>query len=628
MATLNIIYKIAADISGLEQNVSKGVQTMSRMESAARTIATAIPVAFAVDAVMRFGKEIVADADALTKLHDKTGISTTGLQAMRIAGDDAGVSLESMTSAVNMLQKKLGGNDESAVKALKDLNINIDAFRRMDGAQQMSTLADAVKDMHDPLRVANDLSGIFGKQWAEQLPVLKRGFQELKDGTSQMSEQAVKDLDDLGDAFTKMYRSARASLGEGMADLFNRLRADYRSLKVLNGEGATESDAFAAAADRMAVQLAKADYSFSGVTMSAEDLNFAEKDLTKTTKEHIAVVEKSAEAHKRLQKEFQNSVVYGQKFKLTVADISEASTLADSSVFHLESTVGDLSHKFAQDLQPQLIEAGGNMRQATEDTKTMADTITGHLQQALGRIPQMFIDAFTGGGGLIGALKGIGVDLLNSIVGSILKPIMDSVAGWAGGIASKIAGAFGGGGGLGGGITSGLIGGGGGGGGVAAGGAGLGIGLGGALATGGIIGAVALGGFIASTWNQPTINTTMGGDGMTIGEAIKEHNAMSPAEQMQEYANKNRDLYNRQVLEGSMPPGFASGSHGIRDFGAGTLAMLHGREAVLTEGQLSGVGGGVTIHVHGSVVTERQLVDLVNDANTRTDRVRSRWRAA
>ena len=54
-------------------------------------------------------------------------------------------------------------------------------------------------------------------------------------------------------------------------------------------------------------------------------------------------------------------------------------------------------------------------------------------------------------------------------------------------------------------------------------------------------------------------------------------------------------------------PGFASGSGGIRNFGTGTLAMLHGREGVFTEAQIaalqrrsSGAGGGLgaTVNVY------------------------------
>jgi hypothetical protein len=152
---------------------------------------------------------------------------------MRIAGDDAGVSLDAMTAAVNMLQKRLGGDDESANKALKDLGINIEAFKQLDGAQQMDALSNAIQGIDDPLRVANDLSALFGKQWAEQLPVLKRGFQELHDGSAQMSAGTVKALDDAGDAMARLWRSTKANLGEALADV---LTLSLSSTRALNAE--------------------------------------------------------------------------------------------------------------------------------------------------------------------------------------------------------------------------------------------------------------------------------------------------------------------------------------------------------------------------------------------------------
>lgn len=46
-------------------------------------------------------------------------------------------------------------------------------------------------------------------------------------------------------------------------------------------------------------------------------------------------------------------------------------------------------------------------------------------------------------------------------------------------------------------------------------------------------------------------------------------------------------------IPGSDVPGFATGSNGLRDFGSGTLAVLHGREAVFTEAQLAALSARV-----------------------------------
>lgn len=89
---------------------------------------------------------------------------------------------------------------------------------------------------------------------------------------------------------------------------------------------------------------------------------------------------------------------------------------------------------------------------------------------------------------------------------------------------------------------------------------------------------------------------------------------------------------------GTEPPGvpeFAGGSYGIRDFGSGTLAMLHGREGVFTESQVrqfggDGAGGGmvVNIHVAGSVTSERDLADTISRHLDDRYRLHNKVRAA
>jgi hypothetical protein len=210
----------AEDTLRLGASATTTTGNFESMLGMASGLAGALGIAFSIGAAVNFGREILADADALVKLHDKSNISVEGLQAMRIAGDDAGVSLEDMVASVNMLQKRLGGDNDSANKALLDLGINIEAFKQLDGAQQMILISDAVRGIEDPLRVANDLSALFGKSWAEQLPVLKRGFKELSDGTTLMSADTVHALDDVGDALTRASRTAKGEAAEAFAFMF------------------------------------------------------------------------------------------------------------------------------------------------------------------------------------------------------------------------------------------------------------------------------------------------------------------------------------------------------------------------------------------------------------------------
>jgi hypothetical protein len=70
------------------------------------------------------------------------------------------------------------------------------------------------------------------------------------------------------------------------------------------------------------------------------------------------------------------------------------------------------------------------------------------------------------------------------------------------------------------------------------------------------------------------------------------------------------------TLPGTRPrpiPEFAHGSGGIRDFGSGTLAMLHGREEVRTEAQVRSSSSSGPIILRAVLQNGRQLMDFVID---------------
>jgi hypothetical protein len=94
---------------------------------------------------------------------------------------------------------------------------------------------------------------------------------------------------------------------------------------------------------------------------------------------------------------------------------------------------------------------------------------------------------------------------------------------------------------------------------------------------------------------------------------------------------------------GGKVPGYATGTGGFVDFGSGTLAMLHGREAVIPESAVrntAGGGGGgglggsvtVTINAQGAFFDTpgdlQRLADKVNDALTAKYGLTNRNRAA
>src|SRR5581483_9965984 len=169
---------------------------------------------------INFAKSIVDDASALVNLHDKTGITLEGLQAMKLVGDQSGVSIDALALAVDRLQKQLGSGNEGAISAIGDLGINLKSFIALDGYGQMTALSGAVQGLHDPLRTAADLSAIFGKSWADILPVLKKGFKEVQDDAAIMSDSTVQSAKNFDDEWTLVLAKFKAGIADALSEKY------------------------------------------------------------------------------------------------------------------------------------------------------------------------------------------------------------------------------------------------------------------------------------------------------------------------------------------------------------------------------------------------------------------------
>lgn len=195
------------------------------------TALAALGIAATVEQLVSMGKEIVAEASALEKMHTQTGISVENLQRLQIVGNEVGVSLQTMVSGATRLEAALGSGDKNVAKALQDLNIDLEHFKSLDAAERMALLSDKIRSMEDPLRVAADLAALYGKSWAEQFPVLKKGFDEVGTDVTVMSSRTVEALSAAGDAAGEFWRLVKVNLGEAMADVLTLSTSEWRKLK-------------------------------------------------------------------------------------------------------------------------------------------------------------------------------------------------------------------------------------------------------------------------------------------------------------------------------------------------------------------------------------------------------------
>jgi hypothetical protein len=179
----------------------------------------AFGIQLSLDYVIGFVGDIHDAADALVKLHDKTGISIEALQQFQVAGDDAGVSIEDMGRAINAMQNKIASGDKAALAALAAMNISVEDFIRLDPAAQYMALSRGIQTIEDPARQVALATDLMGKAGVETLPVLKRGFDDVAQGAVGMSTTSVKAIDAFGDSVGSKTKWLKTQFAEAYADI-------------------------------------------------------------------------------------------------------------------------------------------------------------------------------------------------------------------------------------------------------------------------------------------------------------------------------------------------------------------------------------------------------------------------
>lgn len=167
-------------------------------------------------------RESLALADNLEKLSAQTGIGVESLQRLQFIAAQSSVSFESVSGAVNRLQKALtlsGEGSAEATAALDRLGISINEIAGLAPDQQFLKVADAISKIEDPARQTTAAVAIFGRGGAELLPILKQTAEEsaaVAEGFDaiggSISADTTKSVDDLGDSLGNV-KTAVVSLG-------------------------------------------------------------------------------------------------------------------------------------------------------------------------------------------------------------------------------------------------------------------------------------------------------------------------------------------------------------------------------------------------------------------------------
>ena len=143
------------------------------------------------DTLGKMLQDTVDAAEGFRKLSERTGASVEFLSGFTEAADDVFVKSETVSAALGIFAKKLGGAED----AMDGSGISAGAFAKKLGEigittdnveEALLTVADRFKDMKDGTEKTALAVQLFGKQGAELIPILNKG----RDGIREMSGAA------------------------------------------------------------------------------------------------------------------------------------------------------------------------------------------------------------------------------------------------------------------------------------------------------------------------------------------------------------------------------------------------------------------------------------------------------
>lgn len=217
-------------------------RAFSGVKVVAAGIGGVIAGAFSVAAIQQFFAATIDGLDALNDLKDATGASIENISALEDVALRTGSSFETVSTSLVKLngvlkEAKPGGG---ASETLKAIGLSAEELKRIDPAEAMLKVAQALSQFSDDGNKARIVQELFGKSIREVAPLLKDLAEKGKLNGTVATEQA-----EAAEQFNKQL----AQLSKNITDVSRGLIGDMlpslnKSLQVLKELGAIDTIKF------------------------------------------------------------------------------------------------------------------------------------------------------------------------------------------------------------------------------------------------------------------------------------------------------------------------------------------------------------------------------------------------
>ena len=132
-------------------------------------------------------------ASSMAKMSAQTDLTFRDLQVLEDVAINTGTGLDGLTKSVQVLQQRIG--DRSARDGIQALGLSFDAIVRMKPADQFATIASALATIDDPTKRAAAAAKIFGNTYREIMPALRANLKEIAAATTVVGDTQIEAAD-------------------------------------------------------------------------------------------------------------------------------------------------------------------------------------------------------------------------------------------------------------------------------------------------------------------------------------------------------------------------------------------------------------------------------------------------
>jgi hypothetical protein len=640
----------------LAEETRKAEQPTSLLHSTVGKLTAGFSAALIVDRVVSavgdFARQAFEGAGKVLDLSAKTGLSTRSIQEMEAAAKLTGTSLETFTNAAFKLGVNLAGGGQSVEAAVRALGLSYAELRAQSPDEQFRTIADRLFTVEDA-QTRNKLAvELFGRAAADILPAIAQNYGEIADSATIAGDQQLQALDMASDALDGATLAAKNLTTQFLGGL---VIAGREVWKVFRDTTETALKPFAWVLEHNITMLE----AFGLKTADVPKVQGPASLAIKQTTEAATALTLSWDEMDRISGTLTTSVqAQAEAHRVNAARVRESHTAAEPFTGLVSRSIGETA-KLSRELERWAFQNGAVYASAKQVNAALAEqeplvarniavweqfkpAVTSSLgegEAATGSFWDKVKGAFTGEGGVANAMAfvqgaatrmsgGLGTALQIgsaaarafagdwSGVVQLAGQYMDKLVGWVADGVKKIAGWF--------------------------------KSVFGGPSAEELAGRELVAAFERNldsmltdaqrieAGNDAWKKTVIAIRDAYLAAGLTEEQALEDAKRLWESSKQGAEA-SRQVIaqieanmrgagqaardavnginrelenlpdritipiefeggEGPGLPGYANGSGGIRDFGAGTLVMLHGRERVQTEGQMraeqQGAGGG------------------------------------